>query len=75
MNRLSVLSLIAFSSLFLVACTAMNEDKTEVNDEVTVDVATPKYDYFIEDFKKEINKTITIPYTINTLELLFAFIE
>jgi D-alanyl-D-alanine carboxypeptidase len=47
MNRLSVLSLIAFSSLFLVACTAMNEDKTEVNDEVTVDVATPKYDYLV----------------------------
>lgn len=36
-----------FSSLFLVACTAMNEDKTEVNDEVTVDVAAPKYDYLV----------------------------
>jgi len=47
MNRLSVLSLIAFSSLFLVACTAMNEDKTELNDEVTVDVAAPKYDYLV----------------------------
>lgn len=47
MNRLSVLSLIVFSSLFLVACTAMNEDKTELNDEVTVDVAAPKYDYLV----------------------------
>ena len=47
MNRLSVLSLIAFSSLFLVACTAMNEAQTEVNDEVTTDVAAPKYDYLV----------------------------